>query len=199
LRRRGWPSLAATWTVLAAALLVPAAVLFLVVSRVVPQLGDLTVHVGDSLDRIRGWLVNEPLHLSDRQLGDLTRRLEQELAPHRAAIVSRVVSTTALLLQLIGGAILTVLLTFFLKDGPWMEAWLLERIGDPVAGRLRLAGRAAWATGSGYIRGVAVVGLFDAAFIGIGLLVLGVPLVLSLARRPSAASPPSPPPTSGPA
>jgi predicted PurR-regulated permease PerM len=45
LRRRGWPSLAATWTVLAAALLVPAAVLFLVVSRVVPQLGDLTVHV----------------------------------------------------------------------------------------------------------------------------------------------------------
>jgi predicted PurR-regulated permease PerM len=80
-----------------------------------------------------------------------------------------------------------------------MEAWLLERIGDPVAGRLRLAGRAAWATGSGYIRGVAVVGLFDAAFIGIGLLVLGVPLVLSLARRPSASSPPSPPPTSGPA
>jgi hypothetical protein len=74
-----------------------------VVSRVVPQLGDLTVHAGDSLDRIRGWLVNEPLHLSDRQPGDLTRRLEQELAAHRAAIVSWVVSTTALLLQLIGG------------------------------------------------------------------------------------------------
>jgi putative heme transporter len=34
---------------------------------------------------------------------------------------------------------------------------------------------------SGYIRGVAIVGLFDAAFIAIGLLVLGVPLVLSLA------------------
>jgi Tn3 transposase DDE domain-containing protein/AI-2E family transporter len=85
LRRRSWSSLAATWTVLAAALLLLAAVVFLVVSRVVPQLGDLTVHVGDSLDRIRGWLVNGPLHLSDRQLGDLTRRLEQELAVHWAA------------------------------------------------------------------------------------------------------------------
>jgi putative heme transporter len=182
LRRRGWPSLAATWTVLAAALLVLAGVLFLVTSRVVPQLGDLTVHLGDSLDRIRGWLVHGPLHLSDRQLGDLTRRLEQELAAHRAAIVSRVVSTTALLLELAGGAILTFLLTFFLlKDGPWMEAWLLERIGEPLAGRLRPAGRAAWATLSGYLHGVAIVGLFDAAFIGIGLLLLGVPLVLSLA------------------
>jgi hypothetical protein len=99
----------------------------------VPQPGDLTVHVGDSLDQIPNpWAAGQrPLHLSDRQLGDLTRRLEQELAAHRAAIVSRVVSTTALLLQLIGGAILTVLLTFFLKDGPWMEAWLLKRIGDP--------------------------------------------------------------------
>jgi predicted PurR-regulated permease PerM len=56
LRRRGWPSLAATWTVLAAALLVLAGVLFLVTSRVVPQLGDLTVHLGDSLDRsAAGW------------------------------------------------------------------------------------------------------------------------------------------------
>ena len=154
LRRRGWPSLAATWTVLAAALLVLAGVLFLVTSRVVPQLGDLTVHLGDSLDRIRGWLVHGPLHLSDRQVGDLTRRLEQELAAHRAVIVSRVVSTTAL---------------------------LLERIGDPLAGRLRPAGRAAWATLSAYLHGVAIVGLFDAAFIGIGLLLLGVPLVLSLA------------------
>ena len=86
------------------------------------------------------------------------------------------------MLELAGGVILTVLLTFFfLKDGPWIRDWLLERVGEPVARRLRPAAQAAWGTMSGYIRGVAVVGLFDAVFIGIGLLALRVPLVLSLA------------------
>ena len=66
LRRRGWPSAAATWAVLVAALLVLAATIFVVASRVAPQLADLAGRVGDSLDQVRGWLVHGPLHLSHR-------------------------------------------------------------------------------------------------------------------------------------
>jgi putative heme transporter len=141
LRRRGWSSLAATWTVLAAALGVLAAVMFLVSYRIAPQLGDLTTHLGDSLDRIRGWLVHGPLHLSDRQLGDLTRRLQQELTANRTAIVSRVVSTTALLLQFVGGAILTVLLTLPGAHQPERPRQLSRRhrLGRLPPARRRLA------------------------------------------------------------
>jgi putative heme transporter len=143
LRRRGWSSLVATWTVLAAALGVLAAVMFLVSYRIAPQLGDLTTHLGDSLDRIRGWLVHGPLHLSDRQLGDLTRRLQQELTANRTAIVSRVVSTTALLLQFVGGAILTVLLTFPGAHQPERPRQLSRRhrLGRLPPARRRLARR----------------------------------------------------------
>jgi predicted PurR-regulated permease PerM len=115
LRPRGWPSLVATWTVLAAALVVLAR-LRRVNYRVGPQLGD-------SLDRIHGWPVHGPPHLSDRQLGDLTRRLEQELAANRSAIVSRVVSTTALVLQLVGPDLLHL--------GVQSQVWIAAAPGRP--------------------------------------------------------------------
>jgi putative heme transporter len=113
LRRRGWPSAPATWAVLVAALLVLAATIFVVASRVAPQLGDLAGQVGDSLDQVRGWLVHGPLHLSHRQLDDLTRGLERELASHRSAIVTQAVSTAALALELAGGVI---------RSRPWRSS-----------------------------------------------------------------------------
>lgn len=84
--------------------------------------------------------------------------------------------------EILVGLFLTLALGFlFLKDGPAMWQWVLDRTGGRVRHRVDVAGRAAWGTLSTYVRGLTIVALFDAAGIALGLTLLGVPLVLTLA------------------
>lgn len=80
------------------------------------------------------------------------------------------------------GFFLTLALTFlFLKDGRTMWAWVLDKVGAQSRDEVDAAGRSAWSTTGSYVRGLTVVALFDAVATGLGLLVLGVPLVATLA------------------
>jgi predicted PurR-regulated permease PerM len=79
-------------------------------------------------------------------------------------------------------AFLVVALTYlFLHGGPGMWRWLLDRFAGRAREDVDAAGRAAWTTVGGYVRGLTIVALFDAVGIGAGLLLLGVPLALTLA------------------
>lgn len=80
------------------------------------------------------------------------------------------------------GFFLTLALAFlFLTDGARMWAWALDKLGGQVRDDVDAAGRAAWGTVGAYVRGLTLVAVFDAVGIGLGLLVLGVPLPLTLA------------------
>ncbi|TQN43338.1 putative PurR-regulated permease PerM [Blastococcus colisei] len=80
------------------------------------------------------------------------------------------------------GIFLTFALAFlFLTSGPGMWTWLLGKFGGRVREDVDAAGRAAWTTVGGYVRGLTIVAVFDAVGIGVGLLLLGVPLALVLA------------------
>lgn len=69
----------------------------------------------------------------------------------------------------------------FLKDGRQMWDWLLRRLPARSRGDVGAGGEAAWQTLHTYVRGLTIVAAFDAVGIGLGLLLLGVPLVLTLA------------------
>jgi predicted PurR-regulated permease PerM len=86
-----------------------------------------------------------------------------------------------LLGEVLTGLIVVVLLTFFfLKDGPGIWSWLVGLFAaDHRRGADELGSRV-FATLSGYVRGIAFVGLVDAILIGIALVVIGVPLVVPL-------------------
>ena len=80
------------------------------------------------------------------------------------------------------GAFLALAFTFlFLKDGPQLWGWVVGKVHPRRRDEVDAAGRAAWETLGAYVRGLTAVALFDAVGIGVGLLVLGVPLVLTLA------------------
>jgi predicted PurR-regulated permease PerM len=84
--------------------------------------------------------------------------------------------------EVLVGAFLAVVFTFlFLTSGPAMWRWLVGKFGGRVREDVDAAGRAAWTTVGGYVRGLTIVALFDAVAIGAGLLLLGVPLALTLA------------------
>jgi predicted PurR-regulated permease PerM len=80
-----------------------------------------------------------------------------------------------------GAALAVVILFFFLKDGPTIWAFFLR----PFRGHRKARGERIGATAvrvlGGYVRGTAIIAFVDAAGIGIGLAILGVPLALPLA------------------
>lgn len=84
--------------------------------------------------------------------------------------------------EVLFGLFLTLALTFlFLKDGASMWRWFVTKLRGRVRDDVDAAGRAAWGTVGAYVRGLSIVAAFDAIGVGVGLLVLGVPLVVTLA------------------
>ena len=129
-------------------------------------------------DEVRRWLRDGPIGLTTEEIADLERRSERwlttglgEVSADRALLLSRSV----------GGIILTLLLLFFfLKDGGALWRWVTDRVRPERRPSVHRAGEAAFGALGGYIRGVALTGLIDALLIGIGLQLLGVPLVIPL-------------------
>ncbi len=72
-------------------------------------------------------------------------------------------------------------LFFYLKDGRRIAAWAVRLFPREVRATAGEIGTATWTTLGGYFRGQLLVALVDAVFIGLGLYLLGVPLVLPLA------------------
>jgi predicted PurR-regulated permease PerM len=78
--------------------------------------------------------------------------------------------------------VLALILTFFfLKDGPRWVPWLSAQTGPRAAPHVAALSYKTWSTLSEFIRQQALVGFIDAFFIGVGLWILDVPLVLPLA------------------
>lgn len=83
------------------------------------------------------------------------------------------------LVPTVAGIIASIVLSlfvafFFLKDGPAMWRWLVERVGEtrPLAERI---GTGVWKALSGFILGQTAIAAIDATLIGLGALLLGVP------------------------
>jgi putative heme transporter len=181
LRAHGWPPLAATWTVIVAALLLAAGIAALLAPQIGGQFGELRDQVSTGLDDVQRWLREGPLHLSDTQLANLLARARQEVQANSAGLTRGVLSGATLAVEVVTGTLLSLVLTFFfVKDGDRIGNWIARQAGSR-AGELRAVGRRAFDTLGAYLRGVALVGLVDAVLIGIGLVVVGVPLAVPLA------------------
>lgn len=133
-------------------------------------------------DRVRveveEWLMAEPIGLDEAQI-------EEAEAAFRSALVGGArdwgANQGTMALTILGGSILATVLTFlFTKDGPRMWQWLVSRLAPARQAPFDRAGRAARDTMAAYLRSVAMVGIFDGLLIGIGLWIIGVPLVLPL-------------------
>lgn len=181
LRGRGWPPLAATWAVIGGAVLVIAGASAALAPQIGPEVGTLSDRVATGLDDVQRWLQQGPLHLSDTQLSDLLARARQEASTNSRALTRGLLSGATLAVEVVTGALLSLVLTFFfVKDGDRFGEWFVRQAGDR-ADLVRAVGRRAFDTLGAYLRGVATVGLIDGVFIGIGLAIVGVPLAVPLA------------------
>jgi predicted PurR-regulated permease PerM len=182
LRRRGWhPALAAS-TVMVLFLAVAAGIVALIAVPVASQADDLTAGVVDGIEQLRKWAAGPPLNIGDDQLSSA---LDAAVARIQGSVGSIITATVTGVGAVANGVITAVLALFlmfyFLKDGPRLLPWLARQLPGRLASDVPAVAERCWDTLGSFVRSQAFVGLLDAVFIGLGLWIVGVPLVLPLA------------------
>jgi putative heme transporter len=148
----------------------------------IAQVQELRPTVIDAIDQLFVFLETGPLGWDREEVMGFLEQGLQAAQERGGEIASQVVSGAAIAVQ--GVAALTlaiVLLFFFVKDGEQLVAWLLARTPADHQETMRAVGRRAWTALAGFVRGTAAVALIDAIGIGVGLAIVGVPLVLPIA------------------
>jgi predicted PurR-regulated permease PerM len=182
LRRHGWPPALAAATVVLAGLLVVGAVITLLAVSITGGVAEVATSAANGIGQIRQWLLGPPLNLAESRLNELldqaTARLQQSLA----TIASSVLSGVGVVASGVVTAVLALVLAFlFVKDGPRFLPWLRGVAGPTGGTHLSEVLARVWRTLAGFIQVQAAVALIDGVLIGIGLVIVGVPLALPLA------------------
>lgn len=180
LRKRGWPSIVATWTALIGLVVVLGLIVWGIVETVANQWGDLVTSAVEGIGELQETFQGLPFEVSDEQLGDLQSTLTGLLSSD--AFSSGVLAGVSATANFVTGLLLViVVLFFFLKDGPGIWEFMLRPFEGESYERGRRVGYKTVQTLGGYVRGTAIIAAVDAVGIGIGLAILGIPLALPLA------------------
>jgi putative heme transporter len=175
---RGWRPLLATWLVvlLATGALVGAG--WLLVPRFAGSFTEIGAAIGDAYDDIRSWLADGPLQLDPATIDEAETVIVDRL---RGVLESGVTSQATLIVEIVTAFVLTLVVAFFyVKDGASFRTFVLRRFPADLRPRVDETISTGWSTLRWYLLGVVVVGIADAVLIGIGLAIIGVPLVVPI-------------------
>lgn len=182
LRNRGVPSLLAAWIVFGGSLGLMAGLVSLLAPAFAGEVDNLGRDVRRGTEDVITWLTTGPLDLTRTQIDGYIDQLSEQLRERQSSLVSGAFKGAYVLVEVVVGALLTGVLTFFfVKDGSRIASALLGMFPARRHDDLRTVSRRSWEALGAYIRGTAVVGLVDAVAIGGTMLVLGVPLVAPIA------------------
>ncbi|GGT94189.1 MULTISPECIES: AI-2E family transporter [Streptomyces] len=157
-------------------------VLTLVGEAVAGERATLVREFRVGVDRIEHWLERPPFRLNPEALSDVQGKIGQWLSSHRSTLVSRALSGASELVSVLTTLALALFCSvFFIHSGDRQWSWLQEQLPRSVRGRVKIGGRAAWHTFTGYTHGIVLVAATNAVLVGLALWLLGVPLAVPLA------------------
>ncbi|WP_225443385.1 AI-2E family transporter [Lolliginicoccus lacisalsi] len=152
-------------------------VIALIVPSVISQAPELANQASGGVREIQAWLQGPPLNLREEQFTDFINTVVTGIQDSSSAIASGVFTGVGAVTSVMITLVLTLVLSFFfIKDGPGFLPWMSRVTGSPAARHVEEVLFRQWRTLSGFIRTQAIVSFVDAAFIGLGLVILGVPL-----------------------
>jgi predicted PurR-regulated permease PerM len=172
----------ATAIVLIAGLAVLGGLLTFVVTQFSSGLPQLQKQLNESLNQIKDWLINGPAHLRQEQLQEFINQVFGFLQNNQAWLTDTALTTAGTVGEIVTGFLLTLFITiFFLSGGDGIWSFLVRVVPGRVRNRVDVAGRRGFASLVSYVRATAAVAVVDAVGIGVGLWIVGVPLVIPLA------------------
>jgi putative heme transporter len=182
LDRRGLRRGAAVTVVLLGGFAILGGILTFVIIQFIYGLPDLTEQVTRSIESTRRWLIEGPIHLRGEQIDNAGNAAIQALHNNQAKLTSGALATAATITELVTAAVLALFtLIFFLYGGRNIWQYVTKIFPADVRERVRKAGHAGYGSLIGYVRATFLVALTDAAGVGAGLAIMGVPLALPLA------------------
>ncbi|MEU0084406.1 AI-2E family transporter [Streptomyces sp. NPDC006274] len=182
LRGHGWPPALAAAVVTLLFLSVTAGIVALIAVPVASQSGELAHGVVAGIQQLREWAAGPPLNIGDDQITGALDSATARVQDSVGSMVTTVVSGVGTVFSGVVTAVLALfLMFFFLKDGPRFLPWLARQLPGRLAADIPAVAARSWDTLGAFVRSQAFVGLLDAVFIGLGLWILDVPLVLPLA------------------
>ncbi|MFO7778890.1 MAG: AI-2E family transporter [Nitriliruptoraceae bacterium] len=181
LERAGWPRLAAAGLVVVGGVGSFFGAIALMTPAFVDQIQELGPTVAEGFDQLLLWLEEGPIGYDRQQLDQLIDSAMATLSGAAGTIASQLGNFAVALVEgFTALALALVLLFFFVKDGEQLVSWFLKMTPADHRDDVRAAGQRGWVALSGFVRGTSLVALIDAVGIGIGLLILDIPLVLPL-------------------
>lgn len=179
LRERGLPPVLASLVTLTGAVAVLVGIILLIIPPVADSVETLSSDVGELIESGRQWLINGPLGLTEAEIDSYWESITEWMQNVGS---NSILGGATAVLEVVTGTVLAIIVTFFLlKDGRKLLDALEYRLPDEQAGRVETGAAVGRRTLAQYIRGVAIIGLFDAALIAIALWIVGSPLVAPLA------------------
>ncbi|HEX8854198.1 MAG TPA: AI-2E family transporter, partial [Thermoleophilaceae bacterium] len=175
LEGRGVPRALGAVLVFLVLILIGVAVFLGVVGGITSQSGKIGAHLHSATAKMQGWL--EDLGVSDRTAAKANQDATGSASAGVKALLQGVRFGIQSLASLVVFLSFTLLSLFFLlKDAPTIRGWAQRHMGVPIPVAQVITGRTTTAL-RGYFAGCTIVSAFTAVIVGIGALVLGVPLV----------------------
>ncbi|GAA0507733.1 AI-2E family transporter [Saccharopolyspora thermophila] len=182
LARWGVPRALATTLVLIGGLAVVGGVLTFVINAFIEGFPDLQRQVLASLNALKDSLARGPLQINDAQIERYLQQAQDWLQANQAALTSGALSTAGTFGNFLTGLVLALFtLIYFLYDGRRVWLFVIRLVPRASRHRVDVAGCRGFASLVGYVRATALVAVVDALGIGLGLVILGVPLAIPLA------------------
>ncbi len=182
LDRRGLPRGIAVAVMLLTGFAAVGGILAFVINQFINGAPALTEQVSRSIDGAKVWLLKLPIGLTEQQLNAPGKATVDALRANQEKLTSGALSTAGTVAEIVTGAVLVLFtLIFLLHGGRNIFTFVTKIFPTGVRDRVRDAGRAGFGSLIGYVRATFLVALVDAAGIGTGLAIMGVPLALPLA------------------
>lgn len=184
LKERGAPEALAAFTAIILGFAAIGAVVGLMVPLVQAELPGLVESASQGMDEVERSLEQGPLPVQVDGVSGLLQRVADQLGGEddgESGSGAAVGAVAAAFEGLAGFVLLLVALFFYLKEGPRLVRGLVATAPPRARPWLETFGARVWDTVGPYFRGQLLVALVDAVFIGLGLVLLGVPLAVPLA------------------
>jgi putative heme transporter len=179
LHRRGLPRAAGAGLVLLGAIVIGVALGVLVIGGITGQSHDISAQLSSATDKLRQGLQNLGVDHSTAQ--GAQDDAKSSVTSIGKLFLNGLAEGVTELASFAAFASFTILSLFFLlKDGPTLRRWVERHSGVPQPVAHVIVGDMLGAL-RGYFVGVTIVAVFSACVVGLGALVIGVPLVPAIA------------------
>ncbi|MFJ4224514.1 AI-2E family transporter [Microbacterium sp. NPDC089695] len=180
--RRGLPRWLAVAISLIGTIAIVSVLMWLVVWQIRQQLSDVQERSAQAIDEFRQFLLDGPLHLSEKQIQDYIEQGLQIVNEQAQLLLNGALAVGTTAAHIVTGAVLALfILICLLADGAGIWRWTLRlfpRAARPAADAAATNG---FATLVNYARTQLFVAAIDAVGIGVGAALLGVPLAIPVA------------------